>query len=316
MTTYALNLKRVSQRFGRTMALDEVCLSHVEGRILGLIGLAGAGRTTLMHLLAGLDKPTSGAVEVLGDSPFAPSLRFRIHLALDPGLFDPSASVAATLRQIARLKGDSRRTSLSTAADMLNELGLTEVAARPVHSLTASLQFLLSAGTALIGEPGLILLDGTFDVIERTDANTLHTALRARAAQRQTIVVAGENLSALGDLCDDVALLCGGKLFGKATPKMLCGSVRGLLNKYVAPSSTVSLPEGNGITARETDSGRELLVDHKAADGVVEWLQENDAELVDPTFEEACRWILSHPDAMVSRSKLWGHEGGARPVTD
>lgn len=67
---FAINVEGVTRTFGRTTALDDVSFGVAEGTICGLLGRNGAGKTTIMSIVSGQDRPTSGRVEVLGASPF------------------------------------------------------------------------------------------------------------------------------------------------------------------------------------------------------------------------------------------------------
>lgn len=69
MTT-AIDIRSVSRVFGRSRALDDVTLAVPEGSICGLLGRNGAGKTTIMSILAGQDRPSAGTVEVFGQNPF------------------------------------------------------------------------------------------------------------------------------------------------------------------------------------------------------------------------------------------------------
>lgn len=68
--TNAIDMKSVSRRFGRSLALDDISLTVPSGSICGLLGRNGAGKTTLMSILAGQDRPSSGTANVFGERPF------------------------------------------------------------------------------------------------------------------------------------------------------------------------------------------------------------------------------------------------------
>jgi ABC-2 type transport system ATP-binding protein len=68
--THAIDIRGVTRAFGRSTALDDVSLGVPENSICGLLGRNGAGKTTIMSLIAGQDRPTSGRVEVFGERPF------------------------------------------------------------------------------------------------------------------------------------------------------------------------------------------------------------------------------------------------------
>lgn len=68
--TNAINIRAMSRSFGHSTALDDITLTVPEGSICGLLGRNGAGKTTIMSILAGQDRPTSGIAEVFGEQPF------------------------------------------------------------------------------------------------------------------------------------------------------------------------------------------------------------------------------------------------------
>lgn len=68
--SYAINIRSMSRRFGRSNALDDINLAVPEGSICGLLGRNGAGKTTLMSIVAGHDRPTLGTAEVFGQKPY------------------------------------------------------------------------------------------------------------------------------------------------------------------------------------------------------------------------------------------------------
>lgn len=68
--TNAIEIRSVSRLFGRSTALEDITLTVPEGAICGLLGRNGAGKTTIMSILAGQDRPSSGTAEVFGENPF------------------------------------------------------------------------------------------------------------------------------------------------------------------------------------------------------------------------------------------------------
>ena len=84
MTTPAFELERVTRRHGGNIALDQFSLSQEMASILGVVGLPDSGKTTLIHLIAGLDKPTAGLISVLEGSPLQASIRARIGVGFKP----------------------------------------------------------------------------------------------------------------------------------------------------------------------------------------------------------------------------------------
>ena len=98
--TAAIEVERLTKRYGATAALDEVSLRIDEGEFFGLLGPNGAGKTTLISILAGLARATSGAVRVLGHDVVSEYRKARRLLGVVPQelVFDPFFTVRETLR--------------------------------------------------------------------------------------------------------------------------------------------------------------------------------------------------------------------------
>ena len=308
MTELAFKLERVTRRHRGNIALDQFSLSQELARILGVVGLPDSGKTTLIHLIAGLDKPTAGLISVLEGSPLQASIRAQIGVALKPELLDPALTCQETLIEFSRLKGFSLKASRRMAAQLLDELKLASESATLIGELSTSSRHLLCASIALIGEPQILLFDDALDDLNEADQSILAAILRNRASQGNTVVIAGRCAGIMGDLCDDIALLHQGTLLGKGTPKEICASLRGLLFKYRVGDAQPVLLDWEGVTVRFTGACTEVLADHDIAGQLALHCDGSAITEIDPTLEEACDWILQHPEAIATRSKLWGQD--------
>jgi len=316
MTKPAFELERVTRRHRRSIALDQFSLSQEVGSILGLVGLPDSGKTTLLHLIAGLDKPTAGLISVLEGSPLQSSIRARIGVALTPQLPDPTLTYQETLIEFSRLKGFSLKVSRKMAVQLLDDLKLASETSSLVGELSASSRQLLCAGTALVGEPEILLFDDALDDLNEADQSILTAILRNRASQGSTVVIASRCAGIMGDLCDDIALLHQGTLLGKGTPKEIRASLRGLLFKYRVGNSQPILLDWEGVTARFTGTDTEVLAGNDIAEQLALHCDGSSITEIDPTLEEACAWILRNPDAIAARSKLWGRSNSNQISTD
>ena len=308
MTELAFKLERVTRRHRGNIALDQFSLSQEMASILGVVGLPDSGKTTLIHLIAGLDKPTAGLISVLEGSPLQASIRAQIAVGLKPELLDTALTCQETLIEFSRLKGFSLKASRRMAAQLLDELKLASESATLIGELSTSSRQLLCASTALIGEPMILLFDTTLSDLNEADQSVLAAILHARASHGCTVVIASRAAAMLEDLCDDIALLHEGTLLGKGTPKEICASLRGLLFKYRVGDDQPVLLDWEGVTARFTGACTEVLADHDIAEQLALHCNGSTMAEIDPTLEEACDWILQHPEAIATRSKLWGED--------
>jgi len=134
----------------------------------------------------------------------------------------------------------------------------------------------------------------------------LEIILRRRATQGDTIVIADQCLAELGAICDDIALLHQGRLLGKASPEDIRVSVRGLLFKYLVQDSHRVPINWEGVETRFIGTTTEMLADHDVAEQLALHFAGTPVAEIQPTFEEACLWILRNPESIAARSKLWG----------
>ncbi len=316
MTQTAFNLERVTRRYKGNTALDRFSLSQEAASILGGVGHAGSGKTTLIHLIAGLDKPTAGLISVLEGSPLQSSIRAQIGIALKPQLLDSELTCQSTLVQFGRLKGFSLKTSRQVSEQLLDELGLGSEAAALVGDLSDSSRQLLCASTTLIGEPKILLFDDTLGDLNEADQSVLAAILRSKALQGCTVVIASRTSAMMGDFCDDIALLHEGTLLGKGMPREICASLRGLLFKYQVCNSQPILLDWEGVVARFTGTCTEVIADHDIAEQLALHYAGSPIAEIDPTLEEACDWILRHPEAIATRSRLWGQDNLSQIATN
>ena len=155
-----IQLRGVTHFYGRVCALRDVTL-QVEPGAIGLIGQNGAGKSTMMQILLGLIRPTSGSATVLGHEVRTSGLRLRGRVgymperdALVPGL---SGIEYATLA--GELCGLSPRQAKRRAHEMLSYLGLEEARYRRLEQYSVGMIGRLKLAATLVPDPDLLLLD-------------------------------------------------------------------------------------------------------------------------------------------------------------
>lgn len=167
---------RVTVVFGRNVALDSVDLVLTEG-ITGLFGQNAAGKSTLLRVLCGLLRPTSGSVTWDGH-PVAivdEELRRRIgYLGHDAGLYG-RLSIRENLDLFATMYGASS----SRVDEMLDSLEIGDRAGTPVHELSAGLKRRAGVARALLHDPLLLLLDEPYANLDDDASELVSSAVKA-----------------------------------------------------------------------------------------------------------------------------------------
>ena len=126
MTNYVANITNLVKKFGDNTAISDISVSLEEGKIIGLVGPDGAGKTTFIRLLLGLLLPTSGSIKVLGLNPTTDADELHKYIGYMPqkfGLYE-DLSVIENLNLYADLKNISREEKDATFKMLLDFTGL------------------------------------------------------------------------------------------------------------------------------------------------------------------------------------------------
>jgi heme ABC exporter ATP-binding subunit CcmA len=200
----------LTQRFGSEVALDAVDVAIDGGEHLAVLGENGAGKTTLLRILATAARPTSGSLEIFGLDAMVERRRLRARIgfvAHGPGLY-PALSATENLQFFCTLQGVDR----ARVAEVLDLVGLTEVARRPVGKLSRGEQQRLAIGRAVLHDPRLLVLDEPDASLDSDGADLLARVMRGRTA-----IIATHDHALANRLCQRTLVLRRGRLVGVPT---------------------------------------------------------------------------------------------------
>src|ERR1700757_3568641 len=162
---FVASVSGVTQRYGKTVALDDISIDIPANRMIGLIGPDGVGKSTLLGMIAGVRKIQTGKVEVLGgdiaDARFRTSVAERIAYlpqGLGKNLY-PTLSIFENIDFFGRLFGQSREEREWRIDDLLQSTDLTPFRERPAGKLSGGMKQKLGLCCSLIHDPDLLILD-------------------------------------------------------------------------------------------------------------------------------------------------------------
>ncbi len=207
--TPALRARRISKSFGDVVALDRIDVDVMAGQIHGLVGPNGAGKTTLLGLLLGLAVPDSGELEILG-TPVGrtPAVAEGVAGFVDgPGLY-PSLTPRQNLSMVAGL----RRSGTGAIDDVLDRVGLGDVADDRVHGFSLGMRQRLGLAAALLTRPRLLVLDEPANGLDPAGSRQVHRLLADLAADGTAVVLSSHRMDHLAALCAEVTLLVAGRV--------------------------------------------------------------------------------------------------------
>jgi iron(III) transport system ATP-binding protein len=224
-TTPALRCAGVTKRFGSTVAVDLLDLEVAAGRITALLGPSGCGKTTALRLIAGLEDPDAGVIEIDGDRvadaqrSVAPEHRRTGMVFQDYALF-PHLSVTANVEfGLVHLPRRARR---SAAAEALDLVGLGDLAHRAPSELSGGQQQRVALARALAPSPRIVLLDEPFSNLDAALRTVVREDVRRilNEARATAVFVTHDQEEALS-LADDVAVMSDGRIHQIAPPHQL-----------------------------------------------------------------------------------------------
>ncbi|MCW2777473.1 MAG: hypothetical protein JWN17_1198, partial [Frankiales bacterium] len=203
-TAPAVRVSHVVKRFGDgPNVLDDVSLDVAPGEFVCLLGASGCGKSTLLNLVAGLDLPSSGTVEVATqDRSERAALMFQ-----EPALF-PWLTAAQNVELALRLRGVAKRERRERAAELLGLVRLRDAGDKRVHELSGGMRQRVAMARALAQDSSVLLMDEPFAALDAITRDVLHEELvRLRESQDLTVLFVTHNVREAVRLGDRVVLL-------------------------------------------------------------------------------------------------------------
>ncbi len=164
----AVEIDRVSRRFGEIVALDSVSLSIRRGEFFSLLGPSGCGKSTLLRLIAGLDQPDSGTIRIGGqDVTGLPPFRRPVNMVFQDYALFPHLSVEENVAFGLRYKGVPRGEQAAHAAEALALVQLKGFEQRRPHELSGGQRQRVALARALAMRPQVLLLDEPLGALDQ-----------------------------------------------------------------------------------------------------------------------------------------------------
>jgi ABC-2 type transport system ATP-binding protein len=217
--TVAFTADDLSKRYGRTVALDGVSLHVDEGELVGLLGPNGAGKSTLVKIGCGLVRPSAGSATVCGAPAGSPAARASLGYLAELFRFPGWMTADELLRMHQGLTGSDG--GGTERGRLLELVGLADVAARQIESMSKGMQQRLGIAQALVAGPRMLVLDEPTSALDPAGRRTVRDMLEELRAGGTAVLLNSHLLSEIELVCDRVVIINRGHVVAQGTPDAL-----------------------------------------------------------------------------------------------
>lgn len=206
----AISVQKVSKDFGQERVLKGVSRDFEKGKIHGIVGNNGSGKTVLMKCICGFLLPTEGKVIVNGkwvgrDEDFPGDLGIIIET---PG-FLPNITGIKNLEILASL---NKRIGLAEIAGSIRRVGLDPMMKKPVGKYSLGMRQRLGIAQAIMEDPSLLILDEPLNGLDKHGVREMRDLIKSLKEDGKTILLASHNQGDIDELCDTVCEMDAGSM--------------------------------------------------------------------------------------------------------
>ena len=202
------------KRYGSTTAVDHLSFDVRPGTVTGFLGPNGAGKSTTMRMILGLDRPDDGVARINGQSYHELAWPMRdVGALLEAKAFHPGRSARAHLTALAASNAIPRR----RVSDVLEITGLEQAADRRAGKFSLGMAQRLGIAAALLGDPGVLLLDEPVNGLDPEGIRWIRTLLKNLAAHGRTVLISSHLISEVAQTADQLIVIGRGRLLAQTT---------------------------------------------------------------------------------------------------
>lgn len=218
----------LKKRFGNVQALHDVSFNAADGRITGLLGHNGAGKSTTLRILSTVIRTDEGRALVDGNDCATQSLNVRRSLGVLPhasGLY-PHLTGRENIQYYARLHGMSAEQREQATDALIERLALKEVVDRRAKGYSQGERLKVSLARALIHKPRTVILDEPTNGLDVNAVRMLRELIRELRAAGCCVLFSSHVMQEVAALCDDIVIISHGRVVVSGTPEQILHATR------------------------------------------------------------------------------------------
>jgi ABC-2 type transport system ATP-binding protein len=246
-----INIEGVTKKFDDLVAVNDLSLNIKQGEIFGLLGPNGAGKSTIISMISGQQLPSSGTVQVGGQSPTSTDSKRRLGVAPQSIALYKELTAMDNLVFFGTLYGLDKKRIKRRCSEVLEFVELTDRANDRVETYSGGMQRRLNLAITLMHEPEILLLDEPTVGVDPQSRNKLFENVIDLADRGKTIVYTTHYMEEAEKLCDRVGIIDHGKM-------LALGKVDTLIDEY-GGDSQLSFSTGDEAVSHTTNKPIEDL---------------------------------------------------------
>lgn len=204
-----IEIQNLTKRYGAATAVDDLTFTVEPGIVTGFLGPNGAGKSTTMRMILGLDRPTNGTARVNGRTLVdQPAPLTELGALLEAKAVHPKRSGRNHLRALASTTGISKQ----RVEEVLDMVGLTDVADRAAGKISLGMSQRLGIASALLGDPATIMLDEPVNGLDPEGILWIRHLLQDLAEEGRTVLVSSHLMSEMALTAEHFVIIGQGRL--------------------------------------------------------------------------------------------------------
>ena len=258
-----IEVKNVTKKYGKAVAVEDISFSIKDGEIVGLLGPNGAGKSTTMNILTGYIEQTSGEVTIEGYNTLKKPKKAKQQIGYMPeGVpIYTDLTVKEFVTYMAELKQVGKKERKEKVEKVIKQTGLKDVENKLTRNLSRGYRQRVSMAGALVGEPKILILDEPTVGLDPKQITEIGN-LKKELGKTHTIILSSHILSEVSQICNKVIIINKGKIVATDTPENLENRVNNNNCIYV--------------TVEDTESKMEQIKDKIKEIKRIELIQENE----------------------------------------
>lgn len=229
-----IEVKNVTKKYGKVVAVDNINFTINDGEIIGLLGPNGAGKSTTMNMITGYIEPTEGTIVIDGyDISKKPRKAKREIGYMPEGVpLYTDMTVKEFVTYMSEIKKVDRKTRKEKIEKIIEETGLKDVEKKLTRNLSRGYKQRVSMAGALVGEPKILILDEPTVGLDPKQITEIRNLIK-ELGKTHTVILSSHILSEVSQICQKVIIINKGKIIAVDTPENLENKVASKNDIYV-----------------------------------------------------------------------------------